>query len=312
MSVSIIIAAYNARATIERAIKTVQVQTTPALEIIVVDDASTDDTRDVVGQMAKSDPRIRLICSEVNRGPSGSRNAGFRAAKGEWVAIHDADDAWCENRLEAMLAAAAQNDVDVVTDNMLLHDIGSDEITRTGFPVSRGLRWMDPEDVLQNDVQMGAEFGFSLLQPMIRLDFLNKHGLLYNEGMRDGEDLIFLMEMLFCGARAIIIPDPLYIYTTRIGDKTRQASPHTKSIPRFDLVAGQIEALRREYPQQISPAIDRAMSRLVRRYRVVHASNLAKQKRLQKGLLAYAGDLGRNPAIIAQLARYQYWKRVAR
>src|SRR5262249_9158876 len=139
MSVSVVIPAYNAQETIERAVMTVVNQTRPPLEVIVVDDASKDGTREVVRRLAEADPRVKLLVNEVNRGPSGSRNRGFKAAQGEWVAIQDADDAWVETRLELMLAAAAQHNADFVADNMLLHDIGTDQITPTGFSVEHGL-----------------------------------------------------------------------------------------------------------------------------------------------------------------------------
>jgi len=158
MSVSVIIPAFNAQATIERAVMTVVNQTHPPLEVIVVDDASTDGTRDVVRRLAKAEPRIKLLENATNRGPSGSRNRGFQAAQGEWVAIQDADDAWVETRLELMLDAAQRHDADFVADNMLLHDIGTDQITRTGFAVERGLRWIKPIDPFEQDVQFGAEF----------------------------------------------------------------------------------------------------------------------------------------------------------
>jgi succinoglycan biosynthesis protein ExoO len=312
MSVSVIIPAFNAQETIERAVTTVLAQTRPPLEVIVVDDASKDGTRELVRRLAKADPRVKLLENEVNRGPSGSRNRGFAAAAGEWVAIQDADDAWVETRLELMLDAAERHGADFVADNMLLHDAGTDQITRTGFAVERGLRWIKPIDPFEQDVQLGAEFGYGLLQPMIRKRFLDEHGLAYNETLRYGEDMIFLMEMLFCGIRAIIIPDPGYIYTTRVGEFSGVASPHSKSVPRFDLISDGLDLLRAKYPQAITPQIERAMSRLGRRYRVVHASNVARQERLQRGLLAYAAYLGRRPSVIAHVLRQQGRKLVAR
>lgn len=312
MSVSVIIPAYNAQETIERAVMTVVNQTRPPLEVIVVDDASKDGTREVVRRLAAADPRVKLLENEVNRGPSGSRNRGFKAAQGEWVAIQDADDAWVETRLELMLAAAAQNNADFVADNMLLHDIGTDQITRTGFSVEHGLRWIKPIDPFEQDVQFGAEFGYGLLQPMIRKRFLDEHGLAYNETIRYGEDLIFLVEMLFCGIRAVIIPDPGYIYTTRIGDVSGVVSPHSKSVPRFDLISDGLDMLRAKYPQAITPQIDRAMTRLARRYRVVHATNVARQERLQRGLLAYAVYVGRRPSVVAHVLRQRGRKMLTR
>ena len=89
---------------------------------------------------------------------------------------------------------------DLVADNMLLYDVGCDEIIRTGFPVTRGLRWVTARDLFEQDVQFGAEFGYGLLQPMIRKGFLTDHGLTYGS-LRYGEDMVFLAQILFAGAR---------------------------------------------------------------------------------------------------------------
>ena len=303
MSVSVVVPAYNAEATIRRALGTVINQTHPPTEVIVVDDASTDGTRAVVGAMAQADARVKLVRSAVNRGPAASRNLGFAAAQGEWIAIQDADDAWCSNRLELMLAAAKSYDADVVGDNMLLHDIGTDEITRTGFSVKHGVRSINPIDIFQQDVQLGAEFGYGLIQPLIRKSFLERHRLAYIENMRYGEDTIFFAELMLSGARGIIIPDPLYIYTTRFGEQSGPSSPHSKSEPRFDLLADAVMALKPRYLAAITPEIDGAMTRLARRYRLVHEANKAKQRRLQRGLLAYAMYLGGRPAVAIQVVR---------
>ncbi len=211
-----------------------------------------------------------------------------------------------------MLDAAARYDVDFVADNMLLHDFGTDEITRVGFPVERGVRSIKPIDPFEQDVQFGAEFGYGLLQPMIRRQFLEQHDLAYNETIRYGEDLIFLVEMLFSGLRAVIIPDPLYIYTTQIGDVSGVASPHSKSVPRFDLISDGLDLLRSKYPHAISSEIDRAMKRLAHRYRVVHETNLAKQERLRHGLLAYVLFVARRPAVAANVLRQRRRKRLTR
>jgi succinoglycan biosynthesis protein ExoO len=301
VSISVVIPAYNAETTIERAIRTVLDQTLPPHEVIVVDDASSDGTREVVRRMAEGDPRIRLITSPQNAGPSRARNVGFRAAEGEWLAIQDADDAWTPERLEMMMAAAVEHDADLVGDNMLLHDIGTDQITRTGFPVERGLRWIRPIDLFEQDVQLGAEFGYGLLQPLMRKSFLQDRSLAYTEAVRYGEDMVFLAEILFSGARAVVISNPGYIYTTRVGEQSGKKSPHSKSIPRFDLIADRIDALKGPYAAAITPEIDQAMTRLSDRYRIVHGLNLARQQRHERGLLTYALYLFRRPHLLSHM-----------
>lgn len=88
--VSVIIPTYNRMDTIGRAIDSVLQQTWKPIEIIVVDDGSTDRTLDVIG---KYRGRIRLLCQE-NRGPSAARNAGIHASTGDIISFLDSDDAW--------------------------------------------------------------------------------------------------------------------------------------------------------------------------------------------------------------------------
>jgi succinoglycan biosynthesis protein ExoO len=303
MSLSVIVAAYNAQETIERALRSALDQTRPVAEIIVVDDVSTDQTRSIVRSMAASDPRIILIESPANQGPSAARNLGLRAAKGDWIGVLDADDAWSLDRVQVIMDAIARFEVDVVTDNQLLYDAGVGEVTRVGFPPARGTRWIKPIDVFEQDIQMGAEFSFGILKPVIRRTFLESHGLSYDGSIRYGEDLLFLADMLLSRARVLLIPEPLYIYTTLVGGRSGKASPHSKSVPRFDLFAEAVEARRLKYREVITADIDRAMKRLSRRFRLVHESNLARAERRTRGLFAYALYVGRRPSVLAEVLR---------
>lgn len=313
LRVSVVVAAFNCQLTIERALNSVLQQTLPVMEVIVVDDASTDQTRSVVRAMAAKDSRIVLLESDVNLGPSGARNLGTRMAAGDWVAVLDADDAWSPERVQVMAETLARVDVDVIADNQLLYDTAAEKVTRFGFSPGRGVRSIRTVDVFEQDVQLGAEFGYGILKPVIRRSFLEAHRLSYNEGVRYGEDMLFLAEMLIKGARAVLIPDALYIYTTRIGDESKVASPHSRSTPRFDLVADGIEALKAKHATAITADDGRAMMRLATRFRQVHAANLAKEERREHGLVAYGLYLARRPEALAQVMRQRtaYARRLA-
>ena len=91
-----IIPAHNAAATLTRAIDSVRAQSSPAHEIIVVDDGSGDDTALVAGRYGDA---VKLI-RQVNSGVSAARNAGARAASGDWLAFLDADDWYLPDRLK--------------------------------------------------------------------------------------------------------------------------------------------------------------------------------------------------------------------
>src|SRR4051794_18170330 len=99
-------AAYNAEMFVERAIDSVLSQRDVEIELLVVDDASTDSTVSVVNSACNADGRIKLIRLKQNGGPAVARNAGFRAASGSWVAVLDADDAYRPDRLKTLLDIA--------------------------------------------------------------------------------------------------------------------------------------------------------------------------------------------------------------
>lgn len=105
-TVSVIIPAYNRAATIVRSIQSVLAQTLQDLELIIVDDGSTDQTRKVAGEIR--DERIRLICHERNLGAAAARNTGMKAATGKYVAWLDSDDEWLPEKLQIQLEAFGQ------------------------------------------------------------------------------------------------------------------------------------------------------------------------------------------------------------
>jgi glycosyltransferase involved in cell wall biosynthesis len=99
--VSVIIPTHNSASTIERALNSVFVQTTTPMEIIVVDDASTDSTCEIVTQVSRSAGRsVVLHKLEVNLGPSYTRNTGWGLATADFVAFLDSDDSWHPKKLE--------------------------------------------------------------------------------------------------------------------------------------------------------------------------------------------------------------------
>ncbi|MGH8246665.1 MAG: glycosyltransferase family 2 protein [Gammaproteobacteria bacterium] len=94
--ISVIIPAFNRGHTLQRALNSVHAQTRCADEIFVVDDGSTDNTAEVLMRY----PRVQCIRLE-NRGVSAARNAGIRAATGDWLAFLDSDDEWRQRKLES-------------------------------------------------------------------------------------------------------------------------------------------------------------------------------------------------------------------
>lgn len=106
-SVSVIVPAYNAATTITATLRSVLEQTYRQLEVLVVDDGSTDATADVVATIAETDPRVRLIRTP-NRGVAAARNTALECARGEYVAPVDADDIWFPDKIEQQVRRACE------------------------------------------------------------------------------------------------------------------------------------------------------------------------------------------------------------
>lgn len=103
-SVTAIITTYNRAKLLSRAIESVLNQTFPIFELIIVDDASMDDTSQVVGKYIKADDRIRYLKTEKNIGACKARNMAINVAKGDLIAGLDDDDEWTPDRIETLIS----------------------------------------------------------------------------------------------------------------------------------------------------------------------------------------------------------------
>jgi succinoglycan biosynthesis protein ExoO len=211
--VSVLVPAYNAASSIESAIQSALSQTMPDLEIVVVDDGSTDDTRSVVEDLARNDPRVRVIVHEENRGTSRAVNLAIDSARGAWVSQLDADDRWLPQRLERLLAFEAN--ADVVADD--IHVVGDDAEgnRRNGFESGSMLRHIGLTISVPRRLGL-LEFlkrDPGLVHPLVRRSFLQDHGLKLQEANDRGADFALWSLLLAHGARWVQLPEAYYVYT---------------------------------------------------------------------------------------------------
>ena len=128
--ISVVIPVYNRETKIGRALAGVCAQTYGNIEIVVVDDASTDGTAAAVE--AFGDPRVRLVRHDRNRGAGAARNSGVAAARGDWIAFQDSDDDWLPEKLARQAAMLAELPADYVGLFCTKIDYGVDERGRRG------------------------------------------------------------------------------------------------------------------------------------------------------------------------------------
>lgn len=112
--ISVIMAAYNAERTIQQAVLSVLEQTYQNLELLVVDDGSSDNTKEVVERLTVKDKRIKMIYSSSNHGVSYARRCALEKAKGNWIAILDSDDVWMPDKLEKQIGLQKMRDAELL------------------------------------------------------------------------------------------------------------------------------------------------------------------------------------------------------
>lgn len=111
--VSIIMPAYNSADFIVEAIQSVLQQTHLNWELLIIDDASVDDTVEITQKFASTDSRIQLFQNKTNQGAGVGRNIGINAAQGSFIAFLDADDLWLPKKLEFQLEFMKSHDLDM-------------------------------------------------------------------------------------------------------------------------------------------------------------------------------------------------------
>ena len=223
--VSFVIAAYNAEDTIGDAIASALAQEGVSLEVLVVDDCSSDGTRDLVSR--HPDPRVRLIAQAVNGGPAAARNAGFAAATGQWIAVLDADDTIHPQRLRTMIARARSADAQVVVDNIDVVPLegGAPEPMFARHELEKR-PLMTLAEFIGSNLIFGSTFNFGYMKPIFERAFLTAHDLRFDETLRIGEDYDLLASALASGARCAVEPEAGYVYHLRHGSISRVLKPH--------------------------------------------------------------------------------------
>ena len=228
MTISVIMAVYNAEGFVERALRSAMNQTC-APDIIVVDDASTDRTVDIVRDIIADYPKAVLVRQDKNAGPAAARNAALRLVKTDWVTPLDADDAMEPDRLEKMLAIALERGWDSVADDQIRIDSWADDANRRRLWSDDDFGMMDlslarfvRENIMTN-TGLGRELGY--VKPLMRVEFLRQNDLYYNEDMRLGEDYDLYCRFMARGGRFGLV-DPLgYIAHETPGSLSRHHHP---------------------------------------------------------------------------------------
>lgn len=201
--VSVIIPAYNVGLYIEKCVSSITSQTYENIEIIVVNDGSTDNTKELVERLVQTDKRIKLI-NRVNSGVSSSRNFGLEIAKGDWIIFVDGDDYLSEDYVEYMLY--------VVNNTGAEYCINTDCFTSVRDKQSEPITIQDlsPEEstalLLSHRIEVGC------WNKMFSKKLLDREGLRFNTSLFYGEGLHFITQVSQVANKTSVINKKLYYY----------------------------------------------------------------------------------------------------
>jgi glycosyltransferase involved in cell wall biosynthesis len=213
--ISVVMPAYNASEFIDIAIQSILNQTFKDFELIIIDDASTDNTLEIIKNYARQDTRIRIIQQPKNRGYTRAIMRGIEEAKYQWVARMDADDVSLPERLEKQINAAKANPKVVVWGSYVNHINSQGDILGTGL--STGVK---TEEEFYEKINNGNLI--SLYHPTW---LLNKEALIkaggYNPEFEPAEDFELLSRLANYGS-LLVIPEPLVLYRVHLQSASMQ------------------------------------------------------------------------------------------
>ena len=200
--VSVIVPIYNASEYLSRSIESILNQSYENLEIILIDDCSTDNSKEIIKKYALKDTRIKPFYSEVNQGVSKSRNIGLKSVSGDYVMFMDADDYIVKDMIKIMLEKAIKYNSDMIDSYHLI--------------IYNNKTFLEHKS-LKKDLVLGNKDNIEMItkSSYITGKLINTKlikGLLFNENLRRYEDLVFEHELKLRVNNYCLIKDVLYYY----------------------------------------------------------------------------------------------------
>lgn len=201
---TLVIPVFNKEKYLRPCLESVLAQSHGAIEIICIDDASTDGSLDILQEFSRTDPRLRIVYHASNLGAAAARNAGIAAATGRYVRFVDADDLLPGDSTAMLFESAVRSDADLVRGSLArfrdddpsrlsgLHDVPETHATHLRDERALWIPWWH------------TSYLFSV-------DLLRDNGLRYPP-LRRGEDPVFLANVLTHAARITLISGLVYLY----------------------------------------------------------------------------------------------------
>lgn len=225
--VSVIIPVYNTVSRINKCYRSIANQTYTNLEIIFIDDGSTDGSAEILDDIALRDTRVKVIHQE-NLGVSAARNRGLDEASGEWLTFVDSDDVLAESAIGKLLSKYGESH-DVIIFGKSSVDEKGEVVNHSGSPYLEDmtLSWKgclllfsSYKDICFGPVGMNEVWG-----KLVRCSTLVESNARFREDISFYEDAVFSISLLSYARNAVVVFEPLYLYQRRSDSLTLNVYP---------------------------------------------------------------------------------------
>lgn len=249
---SVILTVYNGERDLDNCLASLLAQTYRSFEIILINDGSTDATREIANHYASENDNI-IVIDQPNGGVSRGRNAGLAIARGEYVTFMDADDTLLPEMYQTLMTMAEQDNLDVAQGNAVRYD----PLTQQGKPLI-------PTDRLHSTAVMsGPEWLKTALSTRrwlhvvwlgaYRMSLIKELNLLFEPGLHH-QDIPWSTEFMFNAKRVRYTEQVLYRYHVNdnsISHQKRTGSRNVEYQQHYIKIAGMLETLNQRYKDKI-------------------------------------------------------------
>ena len=211
--ISVVIPVYNAEQYIADCLDSISSQSLKDIEVICVDDCSTDNSYQIVYTWTQNDPRIKLYRQDKNRGAPAARNAGLKVATGEYISFADADDRMLPNACQKLYENAAHFGSDAVKGNMIVQTLIG---RKKPHPLNH------KADGHYNGLSKCTEIHhlYQYQTYLLRKKIFDDQAISFDESLKNFQDPVLLACYLPHCEKISLIPDPVYLRIRRKGSIT--------------------------------------------------------------------------------------------
>lgn len=242
--VSLIVPTYNAAVSLPDCLSSIARQTHSTLQVLVIDDGSTDATQECIKKFAQQDSRFTLI-AQPNSGVASARNTGLDYATGEMIAFVDADDTVDPNYIASLMAVRSQAD---------LISCGYRRVGPHPRAVSLGRSGALSRDEMIANTLCSERIGGGCWNKLFRRNLIEQAQLRFDATLSVGEDMLFLTEYALIAERYWHVDLPLYNYVSHPNSITRRAYSQRVFTAKDASIINAVERIA-EITQQASPDI---------------------------------------------------------